>query len=91
MHSKIQISNREIQDALHHIAVQPESGPAIDNDPGTGGGSRINSIGREIDRDSLRADRIMTVEESRDVADATGPPETVRAPIMDIGGRADSE
>ena len=87
MHSKTQTMNRETLNALHHLTVQLESGPVKDNDPGAGGRSNINGIGREMDRDSLRADCIMTTKKLLEVANATGSPETVR----NIWGRTDSE
>lgn len=92
MHSKTQTSNRETLSALQHRVVQLESEASNGNDPGTGSpGSNINSIGREMDRDSLRANCIMTAEKFIDVANSTSPSETVCAPIIDIWGCADSE
>jgi ankyrin repeat protein len=91
MHSKTQTMNRETLDTLHNIAAQLELEPIRNNDPGTGGRSNSNGIGREMDRDSLRADCIMTAEKYLEMANATGPPETVRAPIMNIRGLADNE
>jgi ankyrin repeat protein len=91
MDSKTQTMNREFKNALHHIAVQLGLEPVKNSDPGTGGRSNINGIGRVMDRDSLRADCIMTVEKFFEVANATGPSRDCSCSPMDILGRADSD